>query len=122
MPRVAYTSLELDSTHALEVSLPEGALVHGRIRAAIDGAPIASASVRLFFPVSKNTVESTWSLGDTSFASTIQTAAEGRTDADGSFNVIVPVVAKNRFGMGPDGSPNAGPTMADFGMPALDLR
>jgi hypothetical protein len=121
-PRVAYPSLDLTAAHTLDVSLPEGALVRGRIRAASDGTPLASVSVRLFFPVSAESAQNTWSLGDTSFASTLQTAAEGRTDANGVYDVVVPVVAKDAKWLTPDGVLNGDPATADFCLPALDVQ
>jgi hypothetical protein len=121
-PRVAYPSVDLATYHTLGVSLPEGALIRGRILAAADGSPLASTSVRLFFPIAQITAQNTWSLGDTSFASTLQTAAEGRTDADGRFDVVVPVVAKDGQGLSPDGTPTNTKAVADFGLPAIDLQ
>jgi len=121
-PRVAYPSIDLTTAHTLGVSLPEGALIRGRIRAAADGTPLASTTIRLFFPISLTTAQNTWSLGDTSFASTLQTAAEGRTDAEGLFDLVVPVVAKDGQGVNPDGTSTNDKGLADFGLPAIDLQ
>jgi hypothetical protein len=120
LPRVVYPTLELKSQRTIDVSLPEGALVRGSLFDTA-GNPLVQTSVRFFFPVSPDAAESTWSLADTSFATTLQTAAECTTRDDGSFDTVLPVVSKD-FDWNQPADDKNHKGMADFGLPAPGMK
>jgi len=97
LPRFSQPNLDLSGgDKSLTIRMSDAALVKGRI-SDVQGTPVSNAQVQFFFYLPQQTAQSIWALQDNSFSSSIQVAGTCRTDADGNYALVLPVIEATEY-------------------------
>lgn len=132
LARFSQPSVDLTVGDAsLNVSLPDGALVRGRVQridAEGKAVPLDAAQVQFYFEASEDKLaDGYWALDQTSFATAIQLAGSSSVDDLGAFSLVVPQLDQALLDDGeplPGTEPNGGEdadAKSAYGLPAVEV-
>jgi len=123
LARFSQPSVDLTSGDAqMNVMLPKGVLVRGRLTMASTGEVVTEAQIQFYFDFPEKSGGAYWALDQTSFATVVQLAGVSSVDSQGDFSAVVPLTrALDAVAPGRIGFENGTGDTAVYGLPAVEV-